>query len=68
MLIQNIKSENIEACCTFNYKSYTISASTICKPSSIAVFKKKGQYDSFKFEASTIEKAIEKINNLKKDN
>lgn len=38
MKIVNVQAKSIEACCSFDYKGFEISISTIFRPGSIAVF------------------------------
>ena len=39
MKIVNVAGTPLKACCSFNYRGYEISASTIFKPHGVAVFK-----------------------------
>lgn len=59
MKIMNVAAEDIQACAQFEYKTWTVSFSTIFKNSSVLVFK-----DDVEFEANSVERAIALIDKL----
>lgn len=59
--IQNVSKQNVEACCEFDYKGYTILASTILR-SPWVVITQEGEFVGNGI--SSVEAAIEKVNKL----
>jgi hypothetical protein len=58
MRIHCLTEKNIRACCVFEHKGYTVSASTICKPAQVLVYQDKRDL----YDATSIPDAIEWIN------
>ena len=65
MKILNVSRQEVCACCIFDYRGYEISASTIFRPHSIAIFEKESKIPVC--DCTSIEAAIDKINELTKE-
>ena len=59
--IQNVSGDDVVGATVFNYKDYVISMSTIFKPHDVAIIR-HGEF--IKTNISTVEEAIEFINNI----
>lgn len=62
MKILGVNGKPVKACCVFNYEGFEVSASTIFKPTHIAVF--NHQDNEAKYDATSIPDAIEWIDDF----
>lgn len=62
MKIVDMHAEPLQACCTFEFRGFTVSASTVFTPHSVMVLDASGQFIGG--EQCTVEQALAFINDM----